>query len=69
MYRPAYNVAFNHLASSNKLLARPYVHLLKTINPEARLSGDLKLSYVEKTLARLTSTPLPTPAMINASFG
>jgi hypothetical protein len=39
-HRPTFKMAFEQLAGASQLLARPYVHILKTINPQARFSGD-----------------------------
>lgn len=38
--KQTFKVACNHLSSSDKLFVRPYVNFLKTINPEAKISGD-----------------------------
>lgn len=38
--KQTFKVACSHLSSSNKLFVRPYVNFLKTINPEAKFSGD-----------------------------
>lgn len=51
-HQPTLTAAFNHLSRSNKLAVHPYVHFLKTINPEAKFSGDLEnLPPTERIIA------------------
>lgn len=40
-HQRTFEVAFEHLSSSNKLVVRPYANILQTINPEAKFSGNL----------------------------
>jgi hypothetical protein len=39
-HRPTLNVTMDHLSGSTMLLARPYVHILLAINPQAKFPGN-----------------------------
>lgn len=59
-HQPTIKAAFNHLSSSNKLVVRPYVNILQTINPKAKFSGDLaNQPYVVRYLAQCTDYKPP----------
>jgi len=45
-HKPTYKIASYHLSSANKLFVRPYVNLLRVINPEAKFSGDLDNLFI-----------------------
>lgn len=54
-HKPTFKFAIEHLDSSKKIIVRPYVNLLKTLNPEAKFSGSISNApYVHRYMAYVT---------------
>lgn len=63
-HKPIFEAAISHLASSDKLVALPYLNILQTINPAATLMGDL--SNEPEEIRSLAESRGFVPAMISA---